>query len=137
MPPLRIIFMGTAELACASLTALSQSPAFNVLAVVTQPDRPKGRDLKLRTSPVKELAARLGLPVLQPERARDEKFIQELSQLQPDLIVVAAYGQILPPAILELPRFGCLNVHASLLPKRSEEHTSELQSRGLISYAVF
>jgi len=114
---LRIIFMGTAELACASLAALTQSPAFTVLAVVTQPDRPKGRDLKLQPSPVKELAARLGLPVLQPERARDEKFVQELRKLQPDLIAVAAYGQILPPAILELPRLGCLNVHTSLLPK--------------------
>ena len=114
---LRIIFMGTAELACASLTALTQSPAFKVLAVVTQPDRPKGRDLKLQPSPVKESALRLGLPVLQPERARNENFVQDLRKLQPDLIVVAAYGQILPPAILELPRLGCLNVHTSLLPK--------------------
>ncbi|MBI3853490.1 MAG: methionyl-tRNA formyltransferase [Verrucomicrobia bacterium] len=117
MSPLRIIFMGTAEIACASLAALAQRPEFKPIAVVTQPDRPKGRDLKLQPSPVKVLAARLGVPVLQPHRARDEKFVQELRQLQPDLITVAAYGQILPPAILELPRFGCLNVHASLLPK--------------------
>jgi methionyl-tRNA formyltransferase len=114
---LRIIFMGTAELACASLVALTQVPAFAVLAVVTQPDRPKGRDLKLQPSPVKALATRLGLPVLQPARARDETFAQQLRELQPDLIVVAAYGQILPPAILELPRLGCMNVHTSLLPK--------------------
>lgn len=117
MPPLRVIFMGTAELACGSLAALCREPQFQVLAVVTQPDRPKGRDLKLQFSPVKQVAVQLNLPVLQPERARHEAFIQELRQLQPDLIVVAAYGQILPPAILELPCFGCLNVHASLLPK--------------------
>ncbi len=109
--------MGTAELACTSLEALTRQPDFSVLAVVTQPDRPKGRDLKLQPSPVKQLALRAQLPVLQPERARNENFIHELRQLQPDLIVVTAYGQILPPAILDLPRFGCLNVHTSLLPK--------------------
>ncbi|MEW6304762.1 MAG: methionyl-tRNA formyltransferase [Verrucomicrobiota bacterium] len=117
MPPLRIIFMGTAELACASLAALADSGDFHVLAVVTQPDRPKGRDLKLQPSPVKALALEKGLPVLQPEKARHEPFIQELRALQPDLIVVAAYGQILPQALLDVPRFGCLNVHTSLLPK--------------------
>ena len=117
MAPLRVIFMGTAELACPSLQALLQSPALRVLAVVTQPDRPKGRELKLQPSPVKQVALAAGVTVLQPQRARDENFIQELRQLGPNLIVVAAYGQILPQAILELPRFGCLNVHASLLPK--------------------
>ena len=117
MPALRIIFMGTAELSCASLEALIDSPGFQVVAVVTQPDRPKGRDLKLQASPVKELALRAGLPVLQPERARDEGFISQLRALQPDLIAVAAYGQILPQTLLDLPRFGCLNVHTSLLPK--------------------
>ena len=117
MTALRIIFMGTAELSCASLAALAADEKFHVAAVVTQPDRPKGRDLKPQPSPVKSLALRLGLPVLQPERARDEQFITELRALQPDLIVVVAYGQILPPAILDLPRHGCLNVHTSLLPK--------------------
>jgi methionyl-tRNA formyltransferase len=117
MTALRIIFMGTAELSCASLQALAGNPQFQIAAVVTQPDRPKGRDLKPQPSPVKSLALRLGLPVLQPERARDEKFIAELRALQPDLIIAVAYGQILPPAILDLPRHGCLNVHASLLPK--------------------
>ena len=117
MNPLRVVFMGTAELACASLQALTRQPGIKVLAAVTQPDRPKGRDLKLQPSPVKALALQLGLPVLQPERARHEAFIEELKRLSPDLIVVAAYGQILPPAILDLPRFGCLNVHTSLLPK--------------------
>ena len=109
--------MGTAELACASLETLTRQPDFAVVAVVTQPDRPKGRDLKLTPSPVKVVALSARLPVLQPERARNETFIQELRSLQPDLIVVAAYGQILPQSILDLPRFGCLNVHTSLLPK--------------------
>ncbi len=117
MAALRIIFMGTAELACASLAALCRNPDFSVAAVVTQPDRPKGRDLKLQPSPVKALAIRENLPVLQPERARDEAFIAQLKNFQPDLAIVVAYGQILPPAILETPRFGCLNVHTSLLPK--------------------
>jgi methionyl-tRNA formyltransferase len=117
MTALRIIFMGTAELSCASLQALAGNPQFQIAAVVTQPDRPKGRDLKPQPSPVKSLARQLNLPVLQPERARDEKFIAELRALQPDLGVVVAYGQILPPAILNLPRCGCLNVHTSLLPK--------------------
>lgn len=115
--PLRIIFMGTPDLAATSLSALLREPAFQVVAVVTQPDRPKGRDLKLTPSPVKEVALRAGLPVLQPEKARDEKFIAELGTFQPDLIAVAAFGQILPKAILDLPRHGCLNVHTSLLPK--------------------
>jgi methionyl-tRNA formyltransferase len=117
MAPLRIIFMGSAELACVSLEALARQADFVVVAVVTQPDRPRGRELKLQASPVKLAAARRGLPVLQPERARNEDFIGELREVRPDLIAVAAYGQILPKTILELPRFGCLNVHTSLLPK--------------------
>ena len=113
----RIIFMGTAELSCASLRALLASPDFQVIAAVTQPDKPKGRDLKIQPSPVKQLALDRGLQVLQPERARDEEFIQQLRALQPDLIAIAAYGQILPRSILDSPRFGCINVHTSLLPK--------------------
>src|SRR6266568_4443810 len=115
MASLRIIFMGTAELACASLQALTGQPSAQIAGVVTQPDRPKGRDLKLQPSPVKQLALLKGLHVLQPERARNPAFIEELKGYEPDLIVVAAYGQILPHAILEIPRHGCLNVHASLL----------------------
>ncbi len=117
MASLRIVFFGSAELSCASLDALTHAPGIEVVAVVTQPDRPKGRELKLHPSPVKELALRARLPVLQPERAREEKFLEELRRLQPDLMAVAAYGQILPQSILDLPRFGCLNVHTSLLPK--------------------
>src|SRR5439155_7362177 len=117
MSPLRIIFFGTAELACPSLSALAQTPAFEVASVVTQPDRPQGRNLNLHPSSVKILAPQKKLPILQPGRARDEGFLHELAQLQPDLVVVVAYGQILPRQILDLPAFGCLNVHASLLPK--------------------
>ena len=109
--------MGTPELARAILQALIACSDFQVIAVVTQPDRPKGRDLKLQASPVKELALHHRLPVLQPERARNEDFIETLRGLPADLAAVAAYGQILPKSILDLPRFGCLNVHTSLLPK--------------------
>src|SRR5271154_3477113 len=114
---MKIVFMGTAELSCASLEKLAGDKNFQILAVVTQPDKPKGRELKLTSSPVKILAEKLQLPVLQPLKARDEKFVSELRELKPDLIVVVAYGQILPQSILDLPRFGCLNVHTSLLPK--------------------
>jgi methionyl-tRNA formyltransferase len=117
MATLRIIFMGAANLSCASLKALAHSAKFQVVAVVTHSDHPKGRGLKPQPSPVKSLALQLGLPVLQPECTRDGKFITELRALQSDLIIVAAYGQILPQAILDLPRSGCLNVHTSLLPK--------------------
>jgi methionyl-tRNA formyltransferase len=117
MTPLRIIFMGTAELSCASLEKLAADKNFQIVAVVTQPDKPKGRELKLQPSPVKILAEKLKFPVLQPLKARDEKFIAELRELKPDLMVVVAYGQILPQNILDLPKFGCLNVHTSLLPK--------------------
>ena len=117
MAALRVLFMGTAELSCDSLRELNASPDFHVVAVVTQPDRPKGRELKLQPSPVKELALQANLPVLQPERVRSEEFLEQLRGLQPDLIAVAAYGQILPQSILDLPRFGCLNVHTSLLPR--------------------
>jgi methionyl-tRNA formyltransferase len=117
MAPLRVVFMGTADLSCNSLRVLINASEFQVVAVVTQPDRPKGRELKLHPSPVKELALQANLPVLQPERAREDSFLGALRDLRPDLIVVAAYGQILPKPILDLPQFGCLNVHTSLLPK--------------------
>lgn len=114
---MNIIFMGTAELSCASLERLAGAEAGSVVAVVTQPDKPKGRELKLTPSPVKVLAEKMRLPVLQPLKARDEAFAKQLAALQPDLIVVVAYGQILPQRLLDLPRHGCVNVHTSLLPK--------------------
>lgn len=109
--------MGTAEIACPSLAALCASPGASVVAVVTQPDRPKGRDLRVQPCAVKQLAMSKGLPVLQPERARQPEFMAKLASLRPDLIAVMAYGQILPQAILDLPPLGCVNVHTSLLPK--------------------
>jgi methionyl-tRNA formyltransferase len=117
MNRLKIIFMGTAELSCASLEKLAQQPQFHITAVVTQPDKPRGRDLKLQPPPVKALAQKFNLPVLQPLKARDENFLSQLGELKPDLVVVVAYGHILPQTILDLPAFGCLNVHTSLLPK--------------------
>ena len=109
--------MGTPELAATSLRALIAARDFQIVGVVTQPDQPKGRGLHLQPSPVKQIALQANVPVLQPQRAREESFIEQLRALQPDLIAVAAYGQILPKAILDMPRFGCLNVHTSLLPK--------------------
>jgi methionyl-tRNA formyltransferase len=112
-----IVFFGTADFACPSFRALTEEQGFEVLAAVTQPDRPKGRELRLQPPALKVEASRRSIPVLQPERARRPEFIAELSQLAPALIVVAAYGQILPQSLLDIPRFGCLNVHGSLLPK--------------------
>ncbi len=117
MSSLRLVFFGTAELACASLAALADQAGWTIAGVVTQPDRPRGRDLRLQPPPVKVLATQLGLPVWQPQRARDEGLLQTLRAAAPDLVAVAAYGQILPPPLLALPRHGCLNVHASLLPR--------------------
>lgn len=113
----RIVFFGTAEFACPALVALEQDPAFEVVGVVTQPDRPRGRELKLHPSSVKEAAMHLGLEVLQPEKCRAPEFVERLVALAPACCVVAAYGQILPPALLDLPSHGCVNIHGSLLPK--------------------
>lgn len=115
-PPLRIIFMGTPDFAAASLQALLDGPD-QVVAVVSQPDRPKGRGRKLSPPPVKTLAAAHGIPVLQPLKIRTEAFRDELLAFRPDLVVVAAYGRILPPSLLHLAPFGAINVHGSLLPR--------------------
>jgi methionyl-tRNA formyltransferase len=112
--------MGTPDFAVPSLAALQQAASaqnWSVISVITQPDRPAGRGKKLMPSPVKQLAQAQGIPVMQPGRLRrDQAAIQAITDLAPDLIVVAAYGQILPPSVLGIPRFGCVNVHASLLP---------------------
>ncbi len=113
---LRLIFAGTPDFAARHLAALMDS-RHRVLAVYTQPDRPAGRGKKLQASPVKRLAAAAGLAVHQPASLRDEAEQQVLAALEPDLMVVVAYGLILPQAVLDIPRFGCLNVHASLLPR--------------------
>lgn len=113
----RVVFFGTAPLGIPCLEALVRAPACEVAAVVTQPDRPRGRDRHLQPTPIKAAALARGLPVLQPARCREAPFLDQLRQLRPDLIVVVAYGQLLPPALLEIPPHGCLNLHASLLPR--------------------
>lgn len=114
---MRIVFMGTPDFAVGSLQALCESCKHEILAVVTQPDRPKGRGNKLLQTPVKEYALEQGLTVYQPQKVKTPEFVELLHELQPELIVVAAFGQFLSKEILELPKYGCINVHASLLPK--------------------
>src|SRR6185503_6389740 len=113
---MRIVFMGTPEFAVPSLEALLKSDD-QVVGIVTQPDRPKGRGQQLWLSPVKVIAQREGLPFLQPTKMKDPGFLNELSAWAPDVIAVAAFGRILPSVILSLPHRGCVNVHGSLLPK--------------------
>ena len=112
----RIVFMGTPEFAVPALKALMEGPN-QVVAVVTQPDRPKGRGRKLLPSPIKVLAEKAGIDVLQPEKARSPEFLSQVRDLAPDLLVVAAYGQILPQELLDIPRIMPINVHGSLLPE--------------------
>ncbi len=112
---MRVVFMGSPEFAVPALRALLD--AEEVVAVVCQPDKPAGRGRRLVAPPVKQVAADRGVPVLQPARARDPQFVAELSALRPDVAVVVAYGKILPQAVLDVPGHGCLNVHASLLPR--------------------
>jgi methionyl-tRNA formyltransferase len=112
----KIVFMGTPEFAIPSLDILIRND-YSIASVVTQPDRPKGRGRVLVPSPVKCLAEQHKLPVLQPERVKNQDFVDSLKSLSPDLVVVSAYGQILPKTIIEIPKMGCINVHPSLLPK--------------------
>ncbi|MFI8711257.1 methionyl-tRNA formyltransferase [Brevibacillus brevis] len=116
MKDARILFMGTPDFAVSSLTAVLEA-GYNVIGVVTQPDRPVGRKQVLTPPPVKEAALRHGLLVLQPEKIKAEEALEEVLALKPDLIITAAYGQILPKRLLDAPKYGCINVHASLLPK--------------------
>ena len=113
---MRIVFMGTPDFAVPTLQALIDSE-HKVIGVVTQPDKPRGRSDKLIASPVKEKALTANIPVFQPNQVKDEAFLHILRELNPDVIVVVAFGQILPREVLELPQYGCMNVHASLLPK--------------------
>jgi methionyl-tRNA formyltransferase len=113
--PFRIVYFGTPEFAVPSLIRLIDS-RHQVVAIVSQPDRPKGRGNRIQPTPTKVVAADRGIPVLQPERIRDPHFLETATALQPDLGVVAAYGKILPDALLTIPRLGLINVHASLLP---------------------
>ena len=113
---MRAIFMGTPDFAVPALEALVEG-GHEVAAVITQPDKPKGRSGALQFPPVKEKALAYGLPVYQPVKVKDAGFLELLESLKPDVIIVAAYGRILPKTILDLPVYGCINVHASLLPK--------------------
>ena len=113
---MKIVYMGTPDFAVNPLHALAEA-GYEVAGVVTQPDKPKGRGKTMLPTPVKEEAMKHGFPVYQPVKVRDPEFLQVLEKLDPDIIVVAAFGQIIPKSILELPKYGCINIHASLLPK--------------------
>ena len=113
---MRIIFMGTPDFAVPALKALAESEKHEVSLVVTQPDRPKGRSKKPAPSDVKLCAGEYGIPVFQPEKVREKEAVNRLRREEADIIVVAAFGQILPKEILEMPRYGCVNIHGSLLP---------------------
>ena len=113
---MKLVYMGTPDFAVPPLTALVEA-GHEVAAVVTQPDKPKGRGKAVLMTPVKEKALSYGIPVYQPVKVREPEFVKTLADLAPDVIVVVAFGQILPKSILEIPRYGCVNIHASLLPK--------------------
>ena len=113
---MRIVFMGTPDIAATCLKKILDD-GFEVVGVYTQPDRPKGRGMKLVASPVKEVALAAGIPVYQPENFREEDTVEALRALKPDICAVVAYGRILPQKVLDVPTFGCINIHASLLPK--------------------
>lgn len=113
---MRVVFMGTPEFAIPTFEGLIES-GVKLVGVFTQPDRPKGRGRKLEASPVKQLALEHNLPVFQPQRLRDKDAVKQVRALHPELIVVVAYGQILPQDVLDIPKHGCINVHASLLPR--------------------
>ena len=113
---MRVVFMGTPDIAATCLKKII-ADGFEIAAVYTQPDRPKNRGMKLACSPVKEVALAHGLPVYQPENFRDPETVQQLRELKPDVVAVVAYGRILPQSVLDIPEKGCINIHASVLPK--------------------
>lgn len=113
---MRVVFMGTPDIAATCLKKIL-SDGFEVVGVYTQPDRPKGRGMKMVASPVKEVALAAGIPVFQPENFREEETVEALRALKPDVCAVVAYGRILPQKVLDVPKLGCINIHASVLPK--------------------
>jgi methionyl-tRNA formyltransferase len=117
MTPLRIVFCGTPEFAVPSLRRLAERPEFSIEAVITQPDRPRGRGQQVSNSPVKDLAVELGLQIYQPEKIGSESSQEFLIRIAPDAVVIIAYGQIIPARLLTIPRLGWLNLHGSLLPR--------------------
>ena len=113
---MRVVFMGTPDIAATCLKQIL-ADGFEVVGVYTQPDRPKGRGMKLVASPVKEVALSAGIPVFQPDSFREEETVEQLRALKPDICAVVAYGRILPQKVLDVPTFGCINIHASILPQ--------------------
>ena len=113
---MRVVFMGTPDIAATCLKRII-GDGFQVVGVYTQPDRPKNRGMKLAVSPVKEVAMANEIPVFQPENFRDEESVETLRNLAPDVIAVVAYGRILPQKVLDVPKNGCINIHASVLPR--------------------
>ena len=113
---MRIVFMGTPDIAAVCLDRILKD-GFEVVGVYTQPDRPRGRGMKLTASPVKVLAQSAGIPVFQPDSFREEETVEQLRALKPDICAVVAYGRLLPQKVLDIPKYGCINIHASLLPK--------------------
>ncbi len=113
---MRVVFMGTPDIAATCLKKIL-ADGFEVVGVYTQPDRPKGRGMKMIPSPVKEVALAHDLPVFQPENFREEETVRQLRELQPDVCAVVAYGRILPQKVLDVPKLGCMNIHASVLPR--------------------
>ncbi len=113
---MKIIFMGTPDFAVGTLEALTEA-GHRITLAVTQPDKPKGRGHSVQYTPVKEAAVRLGIPVYQPQKIRSEESVRYLESIEADVIVVVAFGQMIPKSILEMKKYGCINVHASLLPK--------------------
>ena len=113
---MNIVYMGTPDFAVDTLEAIVKA-GHMVSAVITQPDKPKGRGKTMQFTPVKEKAIEYNLPVYQPTKVRDAEFVEIIKELNPDVIVVVAFGQLLPEPILNIPKYGCINVHASLLPK--------------------
>ncbi len=113
---MRVVFMGTPDIAATCLKKILED-GFDVVAVYTKPDRPKGRGMKMEISPVKRIAVEAGIPVFQPENFREEETVQQLRDLKPDVCAVVAYGRLLPQNVLDVPTYGCINIHASALPK--------------------
>ena len=124
---MKLVYMGTPDIARVCLQRLHER-GFEIAAVYTKPDTPKNRGMKLAQSPVKEYALSVGLPVVQPQSFRDDAVVEELRALAPDLIVVVAYGKILPQRVLDIPKLGCINMHASILP--------ELRGAGPVQWSI-
>ena len=114
---MKVVFMGSGDISVPTVQWLTSAPGIELVGVVTQPDRPAGRGLQVVPSAVKQLAVSSGIPIMQPARVRTPEAVEQIAALQPDVLVVMAYGQILPQQLLDVPRLGALNLHASLLPR--------------------